>query len=97
MDKGLYDIVYQRLKNGLKMDALFATSDPKAIIAMKAIKTIGLKIPEDVSVIGFDNMEMSMYHDPPLTTISQPLYDVGARAAEKLIDMIRGKSLWNRR
>lgn len=89
LDRGLYDIVYKRLESGIEFDAVFATSDPKAIIAMMAIKNFGLKIPEDIAVMGFDNMEMSMYVDPPLTTISQPLYDVGVKAAEKLIAIIK--------
>jgi LacI family transcriptional regulator len=89
IDNGLYSMIYSVLKKGIKLDAIYATSDPKAIIAMKAIKDFGMKIPEDISVVGFDNMEMSMFVDPPLTTISQPLYDMGTLAAKKLIAMIK--------
>lgn len=91
LNSGLYNQIYGTLSMGIRPDAIFATSDPKAIIAMKAVKDFGLKIPEDISIMGFDNMEMGMYVDPPLTTTSQPLYDMGALAARKLIAMIQRK------
>lgn len=91
IDNGLYSLIYNMLKKGVNPDAIFATSDPKAIIAMKAIKDFGLKVPDDISVIGFDNMDISTLVDPPLTTISQPLYDIGVLAAKKLITMIKNQ------
>ena len=72
-------------------DAIFATSDPKAITVMRALRDCGQRVPEDVSVIGFDNIEISALLEPPLSTVSQPIYDIGALAAKKLIDQIRHK------
>ena len=57
--------------------AVFAASDPIAMGAMKAITESGLRIPEDISVMGFDDVEMSAYLSPALTTIHAPAYDMG--------------------
>lgn len=50
-------------------------------------------MPEDISVIGFDNLEFSSLIDPPLSTVSQPLYDIGMRAVNKLIPLIDNKTV----
>lgn len=88
--------IYYRTKEIMskenRPDAVFATSDPKAIIVMRAILDMGLKIPDDVSVLGFDNIELSSMLEPPLSTVSQPLYEIGVMAAKKLIGMIRSKN-----
>lgn len=86
-----YYLTQNMLKRGVKPDAVFATSDPKAIVVIRAIKDLGLRIPEDISVLGFDNIEISALIDPPLSTVSQPFYDMGVLAAKKLINMIRYK------
>lgn len=61
--------------------AIFAASDAIAFGAMKAIQEKGLSIPEDISIIGFNNSEMSSYVTPALTTISAPAYDMGQHGA----------------
>ena len=72
-------------------DAIFASSDPKAFVIMHALHDIGKKIPEEVSVLGFDNVAMASMVEPPLTTIAQPLYEIGCVAAKSLIRQIRYK------
>lgn len=89
-DNGLYQAITELLRKGVKIDALFATSDPKAIVTMKAIIDFGLKIPEDISVLGFDNIKISTLLNPPLSTVSQPFYEMGKLAAKKIINMING-------
>lgn len=86
-----YRAMLNLLDRGLQPDAVFATSDPKALGVIKAIKERGLKVPEDVSVLGYDNLETSQFMDPPLATIAQPFYEMGQRAAERLIKLIRSK------
>jgi LacI family transcriptional regulator len=86
-----YYLTQALLNSGKKVDAIFATSDPKAIVIMRSIQDLGLKIPQDISVMGFDNIEMSALMEPPLSTVSQPLYEIGALSAKKLIDLIKGK------
>lgn len=86
-----YSITTKMLQNGNRPDAIFASSDPKAIVIMKAIRDVGLRIPQDISVMGFDNIEIAPMLEPPLSTVSQPLYEIGVLAAQKLIKQINHK------
>ncbi len=90
-----YALVRKLLRSGPRPDAIFATSDPKAFVVMRALYDEGLRIPEDISVIGLDNVEMSALVEPPLTTVSQPLYEMGKLAAQKLFAQIRYKEEHN--
>lgn len=89
--KSHYRLIRDLLDSGIKPDAIFATSDPKAIVVMRAVHDAGLSIPGDISVMGFDNVDISSMLEPPLSTVSQPLYEMGALAAKKLINQIRRK------
>lgn len=71
--------------------ALFAISDMMAIGAGKAVTDMGLSIPHDVSLMGFDGLEIGNYMTPPLTTMVQPVYEMGRASAEVLLDMISHK------
>ncbi|MDR3592514.1 MAG: LacI family DNA-binding transcriptional regulator [Negativicutes bacterium] len=79
------------LSAGTKVDAFFATNDPKAAGVMRAVKDFGLSIPGDISVMGFDDSDIAPLLDPPLTTVAQPFYKMGAKACEQLIKVIEGK------
>jgi LacI family transcriptional regulator len=70
--------------------AIFAASDELAIGAIRVLKDEGLRVPEDVSVIGFDNIESSNYYIPRLTTIHQPIEEIGEQAALGLHRRITG-------
>jgi LacI family transcriptional regulator len=69
-------------------DAILAASDAMALAAMRALQEAGLKVPEDVAVIGFDDITLAARAVPPLTTIRQPIGAMGAEAVTMLIDMI---------
>lgn len=71
--------------------AIYAASDDIALGAIIALKEHGYKVPEDVSVIGFDNIELTRYTSPSLTTISQDKTVIGTEAAKHLIAMINGE------
>ncbi len=73
-------------------DAVFAASDRMAVGAITAIEESGLKIPEDIALVGFDGIPSSAHTDPPLTTMRQPITRSGALAAQLLIDMIENPS-----
>lgn len=88
---GFYHLTKKLVDGPARPDAIFATSDPKAVVIMRALHDCGLRIPEDVSVMGFDNTYLSALIEPPLSTVSQPLYDMGAMAARKLIRRIRSR------
>ncbi|MEW5869007.1 MAG: LacI family DNA-binding transcriptional regulator [Chloroflexota bacterium] len=78
-------------------DAIFAASDAMAIGALRAIREAGLRVPEDVAVVGFDDMPFAAHADPPLTTIRQPIQHLGSLAAEMLIERIENPQMAPRR
>ncbi|MFH1369463.1 MAG: LacI family DNA-binding transcriptional regulator [Elusimicrobiota bacterium] len=78
-------------ENRLDFSAIFAANDGMAIGAMRALKDKGRRLPEDMSIIGFDDIPPAIYVEPALTTISQNLYDVGRTSAEVLIEKIETK------
>jgi len=77
--------------------ALFAGMDMLAIRVMETLREMGLHIPRDVAVAGFDNVEFSAFTQPPLTTVQQPTEAMGRLAAEKLFDRIEGKGTRSKR
>ena len=70
--------------------ALFAYNDASAIGAIRALHESGLRVPQDVSVIGFDDIEAAAFHSPSLTTVRQPLRRMGEIAAQLLLERIEG-------
>ena len=75
--------------------AIFAANDQSAIGAMRIAREINLRIPEDLSIVGFDNIPEAAYMNPALTTVDQFIDRMGYVATEMLIDLIRGKALEN--
>lgn len=73
-------------------DAIFAISDIYAAAVIRAADRLGLHVPEDVAVVGFDNIDIAIMCDPPLTTVSQPRYEIGSAACSTLFGMIKKKS-----
>ena len=76
-----YQLTQELLENEELPTAIFAASDAIAFGAMRAIQEKGLSIPDDISIIGFNDTEMSSYTTPALTTISAPAYDMGQHGA----------------
>ena len=68
--------------------ALFAFNDVSAIGAIRALQEAGLRVPEDVSVLGFDDIYSAAFHNPALTTIRQPLFEMGVLAAKTLLERV---------
>jgi LacI family transcriptional regulator len=77
--------------------AIFAGSDQQALGVYEAARLRGLRIPEDLSVVGFDDLPAARWVSPPLTTVRQPLADMGRVAAEMLGDLIEGVPLRSQR
>ncbi len=73
--------------------AVFAVSDRAAFGAMEAVKDAGLRIPDDISVVGIDNVRDSAYSTPPLTTFTVPKYDLGRMAVFLLHDLTQGRPI----
>ncbi|GGM10913.1 MULTISPECIES: LacI family DNA-binding transcriptional regulator [Micromonospora] len=73
--------------------AIFAGSDMQAMGVLRAARQLGLRVPEDLSVIGYDNLPFAAWIGPALTTINQPLRDMAGTATQMLLDLARGAEL----
>jgi LacI family transcriptional regulator len=86
---------YQQMKELLSIDelpsAVFVASDVVAIGAKAAIVEQGLKIPQDIALVGFDDVPLARYLDPPLTTVHLPASELATRASKMLIQIIQGE------
>ncbi|MCC2973917.1 LacI family DNA-binding transcriptional regulator [Massilia sp. IC2-476] len=81
------------LGSGERFTAVFAANDLTAYGARLALYRRGIAVPDQVSVVGFDDLHSSMYTTPPLTTVRQPLFDVGQRLGRAILQMIRREPL----
>jgi LacI family transcriptional regulator len=77
--------------------AIFAGSDQQAFGVYEAARQRGLRIPEDLSVVGFDELPVARWASPPLTTVRQPLAEMGNHAAQMLGELIEERPLWSNR
>jgi LacI family transcriptional regulator len=85
-----YFATQRLLASGSAFTALFAFNDVSAIGAVKALREAGLRVPEDVSVVGFDDIQSAAFQNPGLTTVRQPLRTMGMLAAETVLRQIAG-------
>ncbi len=77
--------------------AIFAGSDTQALGVMRAARELGLRIPEDLSVVGYDDLPVTEWLVPPLTTVRQPLHDMAGTATRMLLELANGSQPANRR
>lgn len=89
----IWKIVPELVQGPKKVDGLFVANNNLAVATLECIQELGLRIPEDVKVVSFDDIEMFKFSHPPITAVSQPVIEMGAKAVEVLIDkMTKGKS-----
>ena len=86
-----YQATKELLSRKPRFTALFTYNDIAAIGAIRAIRESGLRVPKDVSVVGFDDIREAAYHLPSLTTVRQPLRQMGEIAARTLVERIEGQ------
>jgi len=86
-----YEAMRNLLERSPRPTAVFAATDVAAIGAMSAIHEAGLKVPDDISVVGLDNVEVAAFHIPPLTTIRQFLPQLATMGVQMLLDILAGK------
>jgi DNA-binding LacI/PurR family transcriptional regulator len=90
------EAVFEELKKRLEKlnrmpTAFFADNDIIAIYAIRALRDLGLRVPQDVSIIGFDNIPITEFIDPPLTSIKISKYALGSSAVSQLLQLMRGQ------
>jgi LacI family transcriptional regulator len=86
---GGYGMAWSLMKDHPEVTAVFTHNDVMAFGALKAFAEAGRRVPDEISVVGFDNVEISQMVQPALTTINQPKYDIGAAAVELLLTLKR--------
>lgn len=91
-----YSAAMQLLHSEPAPDAIFASSDVLAAATINAAHTLGIRVPEDLSVIGFDNVITSQIAQPAITTIAQPCFQMGQQACSILVDKIANPELHDR-
>ena len=88
-----YSTAKELLSENKSIDAIFVTGDEPAIGAINACFDMGYKVPEDISVVGFNDIKFAKMFRPKLTTVYQPLFDMGAVAIRMVIKMIKGQEV----
>jgi LacI family transcriptional regulator len=92
-----YRKVYEAIQSKLDIDGVFATNDHMALGVVHALDVLGYKVPDDVKVVGFDNISLSKFCNPPLTTIMQDTEKLGTEASKTLMKLIHGEAVLNKR
>jgi LacI family transcriptional regulator len=87
-----YCVTRKLLATGEAFTALFAFNDISAIGAIRALREAGRRVPEDVSVVGFDDIQSAAFQNPALTTVRQPLREMGVIAAQILLRRINASA-----
>ena len=90
--KEAYERTLELLRSQKQITAIFAISDMMAIGVAKAVVDLGYKIGEDISIMGFDGMDIATYYEPSITTIKQPKQDIGLRSVDLLLKLLSGKA-----
>ena len=91
-EEGGAEAVEALLEREPGLTAIFAGNDKMAIGAMQRLLAMGRRVPEDISIIGCDDIHQAEFVTPALTTIRTPLYELGERSCKRMIQMLRGKS-----
>jgi len=81
----------EHILNSSHPDAIFGGGDQEAIRVMRVLQDKGTRIPEDISIVGYDNLPLAANTNPPLTTVNQPIYGIGKEAAKMLLNMINDR------
>jgi len=87
-----YDAIQTLLQQDIQFDGVFAANDQMAVGAIRALHNAGMRVPEDVKVVGFDNTFIASIMEPSLTTINVPNYQMGVSAAHQLLSRIQNPS-----
>ncbi|GAB4469572.1 MAG: LacI family DNA-binding transcriptional regulator [Anaerolineales bacterium] len=87
-----YEQMRSLLQSGHPFSAVFVASDNVAIGAKAAIREQGMRVPADISIVGFDDIPWAQYADPPLTTVRLPAIELAKTAAQMLVELLEGES-----
>ena len=89
--QGGYEAMHAILRTERPPSAIFVCNDLMAMGVLRAAHEAGLRVPEDMSIVGFDDIELSSYTSPPLTTVAQPKERLGVMAVDMLLERVTGR------
>ncbi len=89
-EAGGYAAAKELIERGVKLDSIVCATDTMAIGCMRALSEEGISVPDDMAVVGFDGFGHEAVASPKLTTVKQPLYEVGVRLADTIMELING-------
>jgi DNA-binding LacI/PurR family transcriptional regulator len=92
--EGGYQAMTELLDHAPDLTGVFVLNDLMALGALEAARGLGRRVPEDLSVMGFDNIPFAAMANPPLTTVGQPIRQLGEQAADLLLDVIEHGANW---
>lgn len=95
-EQGGHRATRSMLANGVSFSAIVALNDQMAFGSMLALRQAGLRVPEDVSIVAIDDVPHSSYTSPPLTTVAQPVYEMGQMAGSMILESIREGTSYGR-
>jgi LacI family transcriptional regulator len=90
IDSGYWQM-HSLLESGVGFSAVFVASDTLAYGAKAALRERGLNVPQDIAMVGFDDLPFSRFTDPPLTSVRLPAVDLAREAADMLLHLLRGE------
>jgi len=79
------------LRRGVRFDAIFACSDALAIATISTLREMKIRVPQDIAVVGYDDIDLARYCDPPLTTVRQPIRAAGRALVDALLGLMAGR------
>jgi LacI family transcriptional regulator len=91
-EAGGFQAMNQLLASGARFSAVLAANDQMAYGARLALGRAGFRVPEDISLVGFDDLPHSAFTFPPLTSVRQPVYEIGAKAAQAMLTLLAGQT-----
>ncbi len=92
-EEGGFKACLQIMKSIRKPSAILCANDLMAMGAIRALKSMGLMVPSNISIVGFDDMEKATYNEPALTTVSYSPFEMGKKAAQKMFQLVAGEKL----
>jgi DNA-binding LacI/PurR family transcriptional regulator len=90
-------VTRELILNNPSMTAILYASDLQAMGGLKMLREMHMRVPEDIAVIGFDDMKMSELFDPPIASVHQPMYEMGKLGTEMLLDAIKNETFTNQK
>ena len=91
--QGAREVIVELLDSGIELDAVVCISDVMALAALSTIQDVGLRVPQDIAVVGYDDIKLAAYSSPALTTVRQNIRHAGRILVESVLGLIRGEDV----